>query len=137
MEWYERAAPIVPIFKSTGAVGICIKYRSPVIYDSLWSEQKVCGPYWPVNIVCHWSELARWFKKAGGPAGQCLLRRPVVTINRAVQIVNNPIPNMFVIFTKLAVRTKCPTLNLSHTYQHVEFGEESRPLTTSMWEMQK
>ena len=48
----------------------------PVIYESLWSEQKVTGPYGPVIIPCHWPELARRFQKAGGPAGQCLLWRP-------------------------------------------------------------
>ncbi len=39
----------------------------PVIYESLWSEQKVTGPYGPVIIPCHWPELARRFQKVSGP----------------------------------------------------------------------
>ena len=63
----------------------------PVIYESLWSEQKVTGPYGPVIIPCHWPELARRFQKAGGPAGQCLLWRPApaifLEINRLEKII--------------------------------------------------
>ena len=36
----------------------------PVIYESLWSEQKVTGPYGPVIIPCHWPDGSK------KPAGQ-------------------------------------------------------------------
>ena len=40
-----------------------------------WGK-KMCGPYGPVIIACHWPELARRLQIAGRPAGQCLLWRP-------------------------------------------------------------
>ena len=40
-------------------------------------KKKVTGPSGPVIIACHWPELARRVQIAGGPAGQCLLWRPV------------------------------------------------------------
>ena len=49
-------------------------------------KKKLCGPYGPVIIACHWPELARRLQIASRPAGQCLLWRPAKSKGRAREV---------------------------------------------------
>ena len=65
------------------------------------------------------------------PSGQiCVCGDYKVTVNRAINVNQYPLPRMEDIFAKLAGGQKCSTIDLKSAYHQMEMVEEDRELLT-------